>query len=190
MLRKLAFLLPLLLPVSLHAETGRDMWLRYAPLDDAAVRRYRDALPAAVTVYGNGPSIASAGQELASGIRGMLARSIRVESFLPSENTFVIGTLADLRRAAPQLALSANLEPDGFWLKTVRSNGIRYTVATGENDRGVLYGVFALLRRIAQGESVADLDQKQNPYAPIRWVNQWDNLDGTIERGYGGRSIF
>ena len=25
---------------------------------------------------------------------------------------------------------------------------------------------------------------------PVRWVNQWDNLDGSIERGYGGRSIF
>jgi alpha-glucuronidase len=29
-----------------------------------------------------------------------------------------------------------------------------------------------------------------NPHAPIRWVNQWDNLDGSIERGYGGSSIF
>ena len=28
------------------------------------------------------------------------------------------------------------------------------------------------------------------PSSPIRWVNQWDNLNGTIERGYAGRSIF
>ena len=34
------------------------------------------------------------------------------------------------------------------------------------------------------------LDERTTPYAPIRWVNQWDNLDGSIERGYGGRSIF
>jgi alpha-glucuronidase len=27
-------------------------------------------------------------------------------------------------------------------------------------------------------------------HAPVRWINHWDNLDGTIERGYGGRSIF
>ena len=32
--------------------------------------------------------------------------------------------------------------------------------------------------------------KSQQPSAPIRWVNDWDNLDGTIERGYGGRSIF
>ncbi len=38
--------------------------------------------------------------------------------------------------------------------------------------------------------SIGRLDEKQSPAAPVRWVNQWDNLDGTIERGYGGRSIF
>src|SRR6185312_903552 len=58
------------------------------------------------------------------------------------------------------------------------------------NDHGVLYGTFALLRKIALGEPIRDLDETQTPYAPVRWVNQWDNLNGTIERGYGGRSIF
>ncbi|KAF5531280.1 alpha-glucuronidase precursor [Fusarium phyllophilum] len=29
-----------------------------------------------------------------------------------------------------------------------------------------------------------------NPGAAIRYVNEWDNLDGSIERGYGGKSIF
>src|SRR5262249_23934991 len=60
----------------------------------------------------------------------------------------------------------------------------------GAGDRGVLYGVFAFLRRIAQGESIASLNDVQQPYAPVRWVDQWDNLDGRIERGYAGRSIF
>src|SRR5262249_2784399 len=43
---------------------------------------------------------------------------------------------------------------------------------------------------VATGEPVAALDIRESPYAPVRWVNHWDNLDGTIERGYGGRSIF
>ncbi|MBV8673737.1 MAG: glucosiduronase, partial [Acidobacteriaceae bacterium] len=30
----------------------------------------------------------------------------------------------------------------------------------------------------------------ESPSAPVRWVDQWDNLNGTIERGYAGRSIF
>src|SRR5207244_1173624 len=45
-------------------------------------------------------------------------------------------------------------------------------------------------RKISLKEPIENLDEKQSPYAPVRWVNHWDNLDGTIERGYGGRSIF
>jgi len=63
-------------------------------------------------------------------------------------------------------------------------------IITAANDRGVLYGVFALLRKVARGENIASIDNLQQPYATIRWVNQWDNLDGRIERGYGGASIF
>ena len=34
------------------------------------------------------------------------------------------------------------------------------------------------------------MEDSESPAAPVRWVNQWDNLNGTIERGYAGRSIF
>ena len=63
-------------------------------------------------------------------------------------------------------------------------------VVAGSNDRGVLYGVFALLRRVGLRQPLENLDEKHNPAAPIRWTNEWDNLDGSVERGYGGRSIF
>ena len=63
-------------------------------------------------------------------------------------------------------------------------------IVAGSTERGVLYGVFALLSKIARNENIADVNEVQQPYAPIRWVNQWDNLDGRIERGYAGRSIF
>ncbi len=85
-----------------------------------------------------------------------------------------------------ELRTSSGLKPDGYSLKT--SGG--KIVITGADDRGVLYGAFGLLRKIALGESVAKLDEKSEPRVPVRWVNHWDNLDGSIERGYGGRSIF
>ncbi len=182
-----------LIPVSLHAETGYNTWLRYAALDDAAARQYRSSVPASVTVLSDAAPEQSAQQELIRGVRGMLGRTLRADSRAPgprSEGAIVLGTLADLRRAAPQFALAASLEPDGYWLKTVRVGGARYTVITAANDRGVLYGSFALLRKIALGEPVVELDDKQSPAAPLRWVNQWDNLNGSIERGYGGSSIF
>jgi alpha-glucuronidase len=75
-------------------------------------------------------------------------------------------------------------------LKTVRNGSVNYTVVTAATDRGVLYGAFGLLRKIATKQPVADLDEIQTPSAPVRWINHWDNLNGTIERGYGGPSIF
>ena len=52
---------------------------------------------------------------------------------------------------------------------------------TARRDIGLLYGTYALLR----GES-----KESHPQFPLRLLNHWDNLDGSIERGYAGESIF
>ena len=184
------FLLIATLLVPLHAESGADAWLRYAPLNEASARPYRASLPASIATYTAAPAAQSARRELLRGIRDMLGRTLRVQSTLSAESAIVLGTLADLKQAAPQLRLEAELPPDAYWLTTASLNGVAYTVITAANDRGVLYGTFAFLRKIALGEPVDRLDEKRSPYAPVRWVNEWDNLDGSIERGYGGRSIF
>ena len=120
----------------------------------------------------------------------MLGRTLRLESQMPKETAVILGTLAELRQSAPQLHLNAAVDPDGYRIATIPLNGVSYTVIAGANDRGVLYGVFGFLRKLALSEPVTGLDENQSPYAPLRWVNEWDNLDGSIERGYGGRSIF
>ena len=170
----------LTLVAALHAETGSNAWLRYAA-------SYSQPLPAVIASTSDSILIGSAQSELISGVRGMTGRTLRIESGVPGENAIVLSTLD---RLPSQWGLHATLENDGFWLKTLTRNGVRYTVITAANDRGVLYGAFAFLRKMSFGEPINELDQKQSPAAPVRWVNQWDNLDGSIERGYGGRSIF
>ena len=182
--------LALLAATMTHAESGRDAWLRYAPLEEAALTQARATVPAVVVAAGGSPEIASARDELLRGVRGMLGRTLRVESGLPRENAIVIGTLDSLRAAAPSLDPGGALPEDSFRIRSVAANGIHYTAIAGANPRGVLYGVFEYLRKIALGEPLAALDDQQAPYAPVRWVNEWDRLDGTIERGYGGNSIF
>ncbi|MBS1859205.1 MAG: glucosiduronase [Acidobacteria bacterium] len=186
MWRWAGFLLSLASVPGGFAETGHAAWLRYAPVDEAAGR----SLPAVIVAAGDSPVVGSARAELIRGVKGLFGRTLRIAGGLPGESAILVGALSDLRKLAPQLALDATLAPDAFWLKTVRSGTARYLVIAGGSDRGALYGAFALLRRIATGEPVTELDQKQAPYAPARWVNEWDNLDGSIERGYGGRSIF
>ena len=142
-------------------------------------------MPAAVTVFGDSPVVATARQELIRGVRNARPYpSNRAPA--PEENAILIGTLDDLRSPYPSLT---TLPADAFLLRPSARRPPLYRHRRS-NDRGVLYGAFALLRKIALGEPIAELDDEQSPYAPVRWVNEWDNLDGTIERGYGGRSIF
>ena len=175
---------------ALHAETGYDAWLRYAALDGVALAQARQATPAVVTLLDDSPVARSAQSEIVRGLRGMLGRTLRTESAVPAESALVLGTLEELRRAEPAWRLDASLPADGYQLKTITSGRARFTVIAASDSRGVLYGSFALLRKIALGETIANLDERQAPYAPVRWVNHWDNLNGTIERGYGGASIF
>jgi alpha-glucuronidase len=171
------------------AETGAEAWLRYAPLDKGAAQKYA-GLPAGVVVLGDSPALDSAKGELIRGVRGMLARTLREGKNLTQESAIVLGTLSALRAVSPGLVEHAELHEDGFLLAAEKFHGIDCLIVTATSDRGVLYGVFALLSKIARGESVSALHETQQPFAAIRWVDQWDNLDGRIERGYAGPSIF
>ena len=176
--------------MNLSAETGYEAWLRYAPITDPAIRQRYDALPAVVVVAGDSPVLEAAREELVRGVRGCLGRILRSTVSLPPENAIVLGTFDALDRRFPGLGAAPYSTPDSFSLKTVKANGRTHLLITGPNDRGVLYGAFALLRRMAGHEPIARLDLRESPYAPVRFLNHWDNLNGTIERGYAGKSIF
>ncbi len=174
----------------LHGETGRAAWLRYAALDSAALRQYANVVPDAVTVFGSDELERSGRNEVLLGVRGLLGKSLKMEGTVPKEGAILLGTLAEIHAGVPAITLPAALDTDGFWLKSTTVGSAHYLVVAGGDARGVLYGSFALMRKIALGADLKALDEKQAPYAPVRWVNEWDNLIGTIERGYGGASIF
>jgi len=77
-------------------------------------------------------------------------------------------------------------EPGSFTLATF-AEGVRLTAP---DDTGLLYGVFRLLEVIALGRAPAGLSLAESPHRPIRMIDHWDNLDGSVERGYAGRSLF
>lgn len=175
---KLGLLLLLAAPALLCGETGAQAWLRYAPLDEPALSQYRQMIPAVVAASDDSELVRTARNELVRGVRGMLGRTLRVETAAqPSEGAIVLRLV------------TGDQSPEGYWLHTTSCGRFRCIEIAGQG-RGILYGTFALLRKIAVGSPVANLDEHDAPYAPVRWVNQWDNLDGSIERGYGGRSIF
>ena len=109
----------------------------------------------------------------------------------------VLCTLNEAARVGGLVAGSAPLalEEEGFLIKrldalpSAEETGGGMLVA-GKTDRGVLYGVFRLLQMMQRGEDLSELFLLENPAGTLRMLNQWDNMDGTIERGYAGRSIF
>ena len=171
------------------AETGEDAWLRYARLEPEQALSYRD-LPATIVVVGDSELLASAQSELVRGLSAMLGRTPRTSSTFPNDNVIVIGAVAQVSKVDSAVGSGLNLTGDAYLLVSTRLHGHDAILIVGGTDRGALYGTFGLLSKIARGESVSALNEIQAPFAPLRWVNQWDNLDGSIERGYGGRSIF
>ena len=172
------------------AETGHDGWLRYPRLDAAAVAALGVAPPVTIVALNHGGVADSALGELERGLEGMLGARPRVAASVSTTTAFIVGTADRVRAATPAARVPGELGADGFWLGAVPgADGVSLVVA-GASERGMLYGVFALLRKMALHESLAGLDHAEAPWAPQRWTNEWNNLDGSIERGYGGRSIF
>jgi alpha-glucuronidase len=74
--------------------------------------------------------------------------------------------------------------------KELKNDGFRLgenTIEAG-TDIGILYGVYDLLRRQRTGET--NKEEVCNPSYGLRLLDHWDNLNGTVERGYAGNSIF
>jgi alpha-glucuronidase len=173
----------------LVAESSHDAWLRYAQIGVTARENYA-SLPATAVVLGDSPTLGTAQRELIRGVRAMLGKTLRADKDLPREKAIVLGTLASIQAVAPDFYVHSPLGEEGFWLTTGQVRGFHCLIITAMTERGVLYGVFALMTKIARNADIASLNEVQQPYARLRWVDQWDNLDGGIERGYGGRSIF
>lgn len=173
-----------------YAETGYKAWLRYRPIDDPNVKQRYDSLPATLAVLNRSPVVVSAQSEFSRGIRGMLGRTLILETEFPSRDCILLGTLDEVRHLAPNLELPSALAPDAYLIKTIGIRGHAVLLIAGGDDRGVLYGTFDFLRKLALHQQIANLNETHAAYAPIRWTNEWDNLDGSIERGYAGRSIF
>ena len=84
---------------------------------------------------------------------------------------------------------------------TQQGDNIQYEATiTASNPIGLLYGAYELIRLQntdayntgsgnQQNFSKA-IDETEKPQVSLRILNHWDNLDGSIERGYAGKSIF
>ena len=175
-----------------YASTAYQAWLRYeklpAELADAYVQ-----LCSKIYAAGNvaeDPVLRSAQEELLEGLQSMLGQKPELTD-TAGDAALLAGTLDQ-----PEIAglidknEAAKVDEEGYLLRTVLTGGSRKLVIAGTTSKGVLYGVFHFLRILQTRGRIDTLSVIENPANKLRMINHWDNMDGSIERGYAGGSIF
>ncbi len=183
----------LLLPLtSVRADDGYRLWLRFDLIPNQEVlEAYRQQIRF-IHVQGQSPVLNTVREELTTGLSGLLGKSIPESTALWAQSGVIAGVLGhspliDQHVSAEEVR---QLKTEGYILKKVMVEGQEHVLLASIDDRGVLYGAFALLRLLKNQHSLADLHITDNPRLDLRLLNHWDNLDRTVERGYAGFSIW
>ncbi len=135
-----------------------------------------EAAPAAVELNGDSPTLRIAADELRRN--------------LPAIGQLVLVARADDPALAGLRIDALALGTEGYRVQTATIGGRTVTLVTGATDTAILYGAFALLRHLNSGGDRAKIDLASTPQTKLRILNHWDNLDGVVERGYSGQSLW
>lgn len=174
----------------LGAEDGYRLWLRYTSLGSQG-DVYRSAVRR-IVVEGSSPTADVTRAELASGLAGLLGAAVPAGRDGIQAGSVVVGTPAT-SAAIRGLDLDAALTPlgpEGYIIRSARVANQPVTVVASLGEVGALYGAFHLLRLMQTAQPIANLNVSDRPKVTLRLLNHWDNLNGTIERGYAGRSLW
>ncbi|HKO48426.1 MAG TPA: alpha-glucuronidase family glycosyl hydrolase [Polyangiaceae bacterium] len=180
------------LPDSLPDETGADLWLRYPKVSlPARLAEYQAAFTHVVS-SGGGASTQAATDELIQGLSGLTATSVKLVAAVQGAGAIVVGTptTSTLIAGLPLASELAALGPDGYLVRYAQVQDQKVIAIAGNTELGVLYGSFALLRQLATHGAIDKLSLSGSPKIKNRLLNHWDNLNGSVERGYAGSSLW
>jgi alpha-glucuronidase len=175
------FITLLCIATSSQADDGYRLWLKYDLIKDAGKRDGYARSAQFIAVNGNSPILKSAAEELQTGLQGLLGKSVPIITNSSGKTGGIILSVTNAPMAdAPQL------NNEGYQINK-RQNNI---VVSSKSDAGVLYGAFALLRHLQTVQPIDALSVTSSPKVKYRMLNHWDNVNGTIERGYAGESLW
>lgn len=173
-----------------HISNAHACWLRYASINDhIRAEEYREWARNIVVPGPLSEVLQTAVCELKDGLETMLGTEPLQTSASDRGSHILIGVLGQSRELDEMLSIY-ELAEDSYVIHWVSYQGQHKLLVAGQSARGALYAVFHLLRLMQCGASLKDLKITETPVNGLRMLNQWDNMDGTIERGYAGQSIF
>jgi alpha-glucuronidase len=171
-----------------HAEDGYELWLRYHPLPSQQAKRYRDHVSELIIGAATPTQIVTR-NELQRGLQGLLSQPLPLSDAVTRDGAIIVGTASSPLVARLQLN-AQSLGSDGYVIRSVVVNGHAATAIVGGSDVGALYGAFHFLRLLQTEQSIDHLDLRESPRIKLRVLDHWDYLDGRVERGYAGTSIW
>lgn len=190
---KLVYIAALILCMPmLHAENGYDLWLRYQKVDNSQLLNSYSKTLAKLNFPVNSATLTEAKKELQQGLDGLLDTNLPETDGI-SKGTLLVGTPASSKVLSGIHAITneiSGLGDEGFLIKTLKVNGTPCIVIAARKDMGVMYGVFHFLRLLQTQSDIKELNITQMPKLQRRMLNHWDNLNGTIERGYAGYTLW
>ncbi len=182
--------------------SGYDAWLSFSTADSTAVSKLSTFF-GSICLESNDPLVSMAGKELKSAFKTIFVKSPLTVKSTKAQGTVVLCTIpertsppvvADVDKAASISFITDkeydNIGGEGFIIKRCKHSNSSFTIIAAKSGAGVLYGAYTLLRLILCGGFSENISIIENPSLSLRMINQWDNMDGSIERGYAGLSIF
>jgi alpha-glucuronidase len=171
-------------------EDGYQLWLRYAPPGKSVDQYLR--LIRLVVVPGDSATSRIIRKELSSALNMILGSPVPVSRTWTPKPAVIIGTPATSKvirglKWEDDLTVTG---PDGFIIRSTKMEGQSVIAIASAGEIGTLYGTFHFLRLLQTGQSIQELSIVDRPKMQLRLLNHWDNLDGSIERGYAGRSLW
>jgi len=177
-------------PGQLPEEDGYKLWLRYVPLGDVA-NGHRKVVQQ-IRVDGASATCGRIRDELRSAFTSMWGSAGPLNGNALEGGTVIVGTPGN-STLVRELNWTSDLRvvgEEGFIIRSTRIGDKPVTVIAANSDIGALYGSFHFLRLMQTGRPIDRLDITERPALQLRLMNHWDNPNGTIERGYAGRSLW
>ena len=175
-----------------YADDGYRLWLKYDLISDRQkVDEYKQSIKAWM-VEGNSPTIEAAKHELQIGLDGLLGLKIPEKNGIDSDVMLLAGRNLGNIWGNDLTTELKEVGAEGFVIVTAHEGvgGPKAIIITANEDIGVLYGVFHFLRMLQTNQDISNLDVVSFPRIKLRVLDHWDNLNGTVERGYAGFSIW
>lgn len=174
-------------------DDGYSLWLKYRLVSHPARRKEYQRAICSISVKGQGFTFEIIRNELETGLSGLLGKKIGISDKEILSNTVLV-TLPNQFPPIQMFSWSSALDTlgeEGFLIFPFYFQKKKLIVITANTEKALLYGTFHFLRLLQTETSLySSLPVISRPKIQYRMLNHWDNVDGSVERGYAGRSLW